>query len=688
MGFFSKKDNVIEEDNIESWKKIVEINIKPKEPLKIHEHLTLKYTYPESAVSLLEFRDAFIDFLIEKDFEKEEQELSKKEKEDKYEQLKDFYQKNFEIVSLYKDRISLAFHDISILNKIRINFLKFVKTYVDNENIQILQRYYQALADAGFNVQEDYLNDIDKIKAISDAISELTNNPNDAQKKWFNNTIAKILKQPIELITNFSVWYIYLPFRFFKDLKKQIKEIYENEKEIMEKIWSTHWIDQYLEEIKNKFIGDDYNEKEMIEEAARFVDVVLNILVKRYGASDIFFLPYSGTDRPTGRILYKALGKAKLFIDDIPGDFFLRMSKIIWLKAGFEIKDDQYQYSGIIQSFPIDAMKRVNFRTETFQVLSKTHLGWPMPFTVLRTLEGGKSKTLEELNYTEEFINAIRILTRNNKQGIIIVSWPTGSGKSTLLYSVISEYSIQMSDRLIYSIENPVEKDLNLWNFAQMEIDPAKGMEFKIGLKSLMRMAPDVIFVWEIRDKETALAALEAANTWHLVFATLHVNNSIEIFWRLAWLIWEENEDKLEELKTSLKGAIAQRLVPLLCEKCMQEEEWEMLIEDLKKIKGVDYSEELSEIDKVYITGSGCNYCKGMWTVWRLPVVEIISYNKVIKSNKELYRYLKWTINFKSMFWYAIEQLQRWFKIDYKSIIDLYDPVTDIKNIDLETIKD
>jgi general secretion pathway protein E len=306
-----------------------------------------------------------------------------------------------------------------------------------------------------------------------------------------------------------------------------------------------------------------------------------------------------------------------------------------------------------------------------------------MPFAVLRTLEGWKSKTLEELNYSEEFITSVRMLTRNNKQWIIIVSWPTWSGKSTLLYAVISEYSVQVPDRLIYSIENPVEKDLNLWNFAQMEVDPARWMEFKTALKSLMRMAPDVIFVWEIRDKETALAALEASNTWHLVFATLHVNNSIEIESRLADLI--QDDTKISELKTSLKGAIAQRLLPILCDKCMQAEEDTYLFPELlQKTRWVDYYNELKDIPKLYVTGSGCSACKGMGTIWRIPVVEIISYNKVIQDKRDLYMYLKYTLSFKSMFWYAVDLMREWKHVDYRDVVALYDAVTDIKNIDPE----
>jgi len=681
--FWSKKEQdntseVVTNSNNSSDGKII---IEPAEKLKVVEYFTTNYAHPESVTNLILFKEDFIDFIVKKqlnlwngkvkDLEKKTQEIQQK------------YNNVFEIVMLHKKWISISVYNIEHITEIRKYLIPFIKDYVTKINISTLKTYYQTLNNLGYNIKEDYLNDPSKLKEIAEMTAKISNNDNNWSQSSNQESVKEILSKPIELIYSFNIGYIFLSKKFFSELRVQVNEIYHNEKEIMEKLWTNWniWIDWYLKKIKDKFQHWNYDEKELVEEAEKFVDVILNVLVKRYWASDIFFLPYSWTDRPTWRVLYKTLGKTKPFIDDIPWDFFIRLIRIIWLKANFEVKNDQYQFSGVIQSFPIDATRRVNFRTEVFQVLSKTHLWWPMPFSVLRTLEGWKSKTLEELNYTTEFITSIRALTRNNKQGIIIVSWPTGSGKSTLLYAVIAEYSVQMPDRLIYSIENPVEKDLNLWNFAQMEIDPAKGMEFKIWLKSLMRMAPDVIFVWEIRDKETAMAALEAANTWHLVFATLHVNNAIEIPTRLEDLI--QDATKISELKTSLKGAVAQRLLPVLCEKCMQTEDDSLIFPDtLQKVRWVDYYEKLKDINQVNITWSGCSECKGMGTVWRLPVVEIIAYNKVLNNQKELYMYLKHTINFKSMFWYAVEQMRAWKKVDYKDVISMYDTITDVQNID------
>jgi len=691
MAFFWKAKTEVENETINNnsqQDKVqpgeeIKINVESSEKLKIIEYFTTKYTYPESVISLRQFKEKFINFIIE--IVLKEKKLSWKSLEEEKQKLFDHYDNIFEIVLFHKKWISLSIYNVTHIREIGGYLRQYIKKYITELNIKTLQTYYQTLYELWYNVQENYLDDPSKLKEIAEMTAKISNN--DSSASWNQVNIKELLSKPIEIIYSFNIWYIFLSKKFFKELKTQIEEIYKNEEELMSKLWTNGaaWIDWYLQQIKEKFQNWSASEKELIEEAEKFVDVILNVLVKRYGASDIVFWTYSWTDRPSWRILYKALGKTKPFIDDIPWNFFIRLIRILWLKANFEIKNDEYQYSWIIQSFPINATKRVNFRTEVFQVLSKTHLGWPMPFAVLRTLEWWKSKTLEELNYTEEFIASVRSLTRNNKQWIIIVSWPTGSWKSTLLYSIISEYSVQLPDRLIYSIENPVEKDLNLWNFVQMEIDPAKWMEFKTWLKSLMRMAPDVIFVWEIRDKETAMAALEAANTWHLVFATLHVNNSLEIPTRLEDLI--QDPTKISELKNSLKGAVAQRLLPVLCPKCLQTEDNVLSFpETLQKVRWVDYFDQLKQLDHLHITWSWCNECKGMGTVWRLPVVEIIPYNKILNNKKEIYMYLKHTINFKSMFWYAVEQMKNWAKVDYKDVIWLYDPITDIQNINPEYI--
>src|SRR6185295_4428421 len=105
--------------------------------------------------------------------------------------------------------------------------------------------------------------------------------------------------------------------------------------------------------------------------------------------------------------------------------------------------------------------------------------------------------------------------------GLLLVTGPTGSGKTTTLYSVLS--SINSLESNIITIEDPVEYQIRMIN--QVQVNPKVGITFANGLRSILRQDPDIIMVGEIRDRETATIAIQAALTGHLVFSTLHTND-------------------------------------------------------------------------------------------------------------------------------------------------------------------
>ena len=168
---------------------------------------------------------------------------------------------------------------------------------------------------------------------------------------------------------------------------------------------------------------------------------------------------------------------------------------------------------------------------------------------------------LNQLGFPESSLETAHRMLRRRPHGLVLVTGPTGSGKTTTLYSAIE--LIKGIERNIITVEDPVEYQLGLIN--QVQVQAETGMTFPKALRSILRQDPDVIMVGEIRDRETAETAIQAALTGHLVLSTLHTNDSASAITRLV-------DMGIEPFKISaaLVGVIAQRLVRNLCEHCRE----------------------------------------------------------------------------------------------------------------------
>jgi len=191
-------------------------------------------------------------------------------------------------------------------------------------------------------------------------------------------------------------------------------------------------------------------------------------------------------------------------------------------------------------------------------------------------------------------------------QGLILVTGPTGSGKTTTLYSMLAE--IISSTRNIVTIENPIEYHIAGVN--QVQVNERRGLTFASTLRSILRQDPDVILVGEIRDKETATIAVQAAQTGHLVLSTLHTNDSVQTLTRLVDLGVEPHV-----LAPSLTLIIAQRLVRRLCERCAE-----------------PYAPDPSVLRSLHVPpdtalrrGAGCQACNEVGYDKRAAVVEVMA---------------------------------------------------------------
>ncbi len=224
---------------------------------------------------------------------------------------------------------------------------------------------------------------------------------------------------------------------------------------------------------------------------------------------------------------------------------------------------------------------------------------------VMRLLRGvGRIGTIEEMGMPHDMRVAFEEII-DQPHGIVLVTGPTGSGKTTTLYTALNR--LNTADVNIMTIEDPVE--IRLPMVRQVQANPEIGLTFASALRSFLRQDPDIILVGEIRDDETAKIAVQAAQTGHLVFSTLHTNDAIATIERLV------NMGVPSYLVGStLLAAISQRLVRKLCPLCCARET------DITLLRRVPT--ELS--DGTFKTHVGCGVCRGIGYSGRLAIFEML----------------------------------------------------------------
>jgi type IV pilus assembly protein PilB len=200
-------------------------------------------------------------------------------------------------------------------------------------------------------------------------------------------------------------------------------------------------------------------------------------------------------------------------------------------------------------SATVDA-RRIDFRVSTFP----TEFGEKVVMRILD--QSAATATLESIGFSDTQLAEIRTMMKI-PYGIILIAGPTGSGKSTTLFAMLSERDRETEN--VVSLEDPVEYEIS--GVSQSQVRPEIGYTFASGLRSILRQDPDVIMVGEIRDKETATLAVQAALTGHLVFSTIHTNTATGAIPRLI----DMGVDPFLVAPT-LIGVIGQRLVQKLCE--------------------------------------------------------------------------------------------------------------------------
>lgn len=236
---------------------------------------------------------------------------------------------------------------------------------------------------------------------------------------------------------------------------------------------------------------------------------------------------------------------------------------------------------------------------------------------VLRVLDKSSIHIgLNKLGFLPETLELFQsVISRT--YGIILVTGPTGSGKSTTLYSVLSQ--LNSGEKNILTIEDPVEYELP--GVTQTQVNPRAGVTFASGLRTMMRQDPDIIMVGEIRDQETAMIAIEAALTGHLVLATLHTNDAPGSITRLLDMGVENFL-----IASAVAGVLAQRLLRLICPKC--KESYAPPRDAVKRL-GMNI-EEGTEV--TFFRGRGCDFCKGAGYKGRIGIYELMPITDKIRD--------------------------------------------------------
>lgn len=310
-----------------------------------------------------------------------------------------------------------------------------------------------------------------------------------------------------------------------------------------------------MEEIRDEGAGDDLADDLSLAEdllddpnqapIIRFVNTLLTQAVKDR-ASDIHVEPFERELVVRFRIdgvLYEIVKP--------PPKLQASIVSRVKIMAGLNIAEKRVPQDGRIRTRI--AGREIDLRVSTLPVRHGERV-------VMRILEKGTVFNLDQVGMGKDLVAAFRALIQR-PHGILLVSGPTGSGKTTTLYSALAE--INAPDLNILTIEDPIEYELR--GIGQTQVNPKIDLTFASALRAHLRQDPDVILVGEIRDKETADNAVQASLTGHLVFSTIHTNDSAGAFTRLIDMGVEPFL-----VSSSLIAVLAQRLVRRLCPECRE----------------------------------------------------------------------------------------------------------------------
>ena len=406
-------------------------------------------------------------------------------------------------------------------------------------------------------------------------------------------------------------------------LGKKLKIKVATLSQISDRLKKTEQSQRVLEEVTEGFtldvVGDEENSDETLSidklsadsdtaPVIRLVDTtIFNALERR--ASDI----HIETRDQEVAIKYRIDGVLQYAMPPIAKDWHSAIISRIKVMSELDIaerrvpQDGRFRvrYKGRLIDFRVSIMPTVHGEDSVLRVLDKESMS--EKFTRL---------SLEVVGFSEKDVTKFRRYIKE-PYGMVLVTGPTGSGKTTTLYAALSE--IQNDEDKIITIEDPVEYQLK--GVTQIPVNEKKGLTFARGLRSILRHDPDKILVGEIRDQETAIIAINAALTGHLVFTTVHANNVFDVLGRFLNMGVEAYN-----FVSALNCILAQRLVRQICPHCktpIEVTDQELLDSSLKP-------EEWRDV--IFYEGKGCFECGGTGHRGRTAIHELLDLTEDIRE--------------------------------------------------------
>jgi type IV pilus assembly protein PilB len=375
------------------------------------------------------------------------------------------------------------------------------------------------------------------------------------------------------------------------DLREAIGRSYRTELEIVHPEPTEHHDD-------GPDISDDLDD---LAPAVRLVNSLLSRALEE-GASDIHFEPQA--KELVVRIRVDGVTRR---LASIPKGMQRAVVSRLKVLGGLDIAERRAPQDGRV------SVRVVGEVTDLRIAVLPTTFGEQVVLRILERASGGLA--LSDLGMSDEaqaeFLRAVR-----QPHGIVLVCGPTGSGKTTTLYAALD--LLNSDDRVITTIEDPVE--YRIPGVAQIEVNPRSGLTFPRGLRTILRSDPDVLLVGEIRDEETAVIAIQAAMTGHLVLTTLHAHSASGAIARMKQMGVDP-----QLLAGTLNGILAQRLARRLCLDCR--EPYEPSVEDLAELGADD-----AERPAVLYRAGGCTRCADTGYRGRIAVYEVVTVQSTFRG--------------------------------------------------------
>ena len=416
-------------------------------------------------------------------------------------------------------------------------------------------------------------------------------------------TIATADPQKIQIADELRVFLgyeIHVVVATDAEIDKAIEQFYSGEVDTVESIVEEMEDDKDLEEASKSLLADgpiDLTSAEAMADSApvrKLLNLVLLMAIKE-NASDIHLEPFESEFK----IRMKADGVLQEMVPP-PKHLSFAITTRIKVMANLDIAERRMPQDGRIElsvsGHPVDL--RVSVLPTLFG-----------ESVVMRVLDRGVvSLDLDKLGMDDDILRPFReIIKRPN--GIILVTGPTGSGKTTTLYSALSE--LNEPDDKIITTEDPIEYDIE--GIVQVPIDSDIGVTFAAALRAILRQDPDRILVGEIRDVETAEIAIQAALTGHMVFSTLHTNDSPATVTRLR-----DMGVQPFLITATVEAILAQRLVRRICGECKEE-----FIPDADTLADLELTSD-QVVGKTFFRGRGCDKCSNSGYKGRLGLYELL----------------------------------------------------------------